>query len=437
MLDERSQTPAAGFDPALPTVVMVDGYSSGRLFAPALDMQVVHVQTTGTVPKDFAGTFWPRTYNKTLFYENGRLNSILRKLRQINVVAVLPGTDTGVLAADVISAALHRDQPKIPSNGIDSARKNKFEMSERLKKHGLEHIMQMRTRDVAKAIRWVRRNNLLKDPHEKVVVKPLASAGGENVMFPNSEDEIRLAFKKILGTVDKLGNSNVQALIQEYVPGTEYVVNSTMWKGRKVIDSILMYQKRVNPQGQLIYDHDVLLPYEGKLQERLRAYDRKVQAALGITHGNSHSEIMMVEGRGPVLIESNSRPMGSSSPGLIEFATGRSQISLTALALSNPKAFRENPMGYTLRKNAIVFSVANLYGRKMRFNPAGREKLRRLPGFFQDLLHVKSNRLVPPTEDLFNSPGEIWLLHEDLDVLYRTVDELHTMELDGTLFIEP
>ena len=438
LLDRKAQTRPTKFDASRPTVVVVDGYSSGRLLASALrdvGFQVVHVHATGDTPKKFLSTFWSRSYERILAYD-GNLSSLVGKLRNVNVVAVLPGTDTGVLLADVLSTALNRLDPRIPSNGIEHARKNKFEMQERIKARGLDSIRQVLTSNVGKSIGWVRGQELLKGPEPLVVIKPLASAGGESVLYPKSEAEIRRIFRRLLKTTDGLGNVNAQLLTQEKLLGPEFALNSTIWNGRVLYTDIWQYHKRVTPTGRVIYDFDLLLPYEGEVQNELRAYDRKVLSALGIRHGNSHSEIKMVEDRGPVLIESNNRPMGATQPVLAKFATGRNQIEMTALALADPRGFRKLLPAYAMRKNAIVFSIANLYDRPMRLRPEAREVLRTLPGFFEDLLGIEPGLIAAPTEDMFNAVGEVWLLHENLDVLMKTVDELHAMEQDGRLFTE-
>jgi biotin carboxylase len=423
------------------TVIIVDGYSSGRFFAQAFrdeGMQVVHVHSKGAPPKaSFAKTFWPESFDLDIKHD-GNLPKLLEQLRGLKIVTVLPGADSGVIFSDELIAALHKEKVQLPSNGIDRARKDKYLMAERLRDLGIDAVKQMKTNNHTAAIEWVRANQLFSRGPRTVVIKPILSGGSDGLFFAKSEEEIKMAFAQILGHPDEIGNMNHEVLVQEFLEGEEYVINTTSRDGKHVVTDMWKYTKRLTPDGfKLIYDFDELLPFNGDLQKELIAYNNKVLAALKIFHGNGHSEVKMVPGRGPVLIEMNTRMMGSSQPVLAEIALGHSQIDRTVLAMNHPEEFRKLAIGYEFKNHAAMVTLANFKGAGARLNPAVHDKIRALPGYVYHSLSYADNEAVGHTDDLGSAVGDIWLVHADRKVLLESIAELHRMEQDGTLVIAP
>lgn len=433
------QTKLAPFDPEKETVIIVDGYSSGRFFAPAFrkeGYQVVHIHSRGAPPKpSFAKTFWPESYELDLRY-TGNMTAILGALRNANITAILPGADSGVTFADELTAILARTNRLIPSNGVDLARKDKYLMAERLRAMGLDAVRQFKTSDPQAAIQWAREQKLFTTGARKAVIKPILSGGSDGLFFAHSEAEVVKAFKALVNQPDESGNINHEVLIQEYLEGDEYVINTTSRDGKHVVTDIWKYSKRLTPDGlHIVYDYDELLPFEGYPQKQLTEYNNKVLAALKIFHGNGHSEIKMVPGRGPVLIEMNSRMMGSSQPLLAEIALGHSQVDRSVLAMTKPDEFRRLAPGYEMKNHAFMVTLANFKGKGAILNPDGLAKIRALPGYVHHSMSYKENEPMEPTDDLGSAIGDVWLVHPNRDVLLKSIEELHRMEQDGTLVV--
>lgn len=63
------------------------------------------------------------------------------------------------------------------------------------------------------------------------MVKPVQSAGSDDVFLCRSLDEAEVAFNRILGKTNGLGLRNEAVLVQEFLVGKEYVVDQVSRDG--------------------------------------------------------------------------------------------------------------------------------------------------------------------------------------------------------------
>jgi len=68
-------------------------------------------------------------------------------------------------------------------------------------------------------------------PERPLVIKPLASGGNDKVYFCHSSEEIEKAFRTIHGYVNRLGILDSSVLVQLYLRGTQYIVNTVSQMG--------------------------------------------------------------------------------------------------------------------------------------------------------------------------------------------------------------
>ncbi len=422
----------------MPTVLIVDGYSSGRFLAPAFrrqGIQVVHIHSIGAPPKaNYINTFYPQNFDLDLKGAPESLAAI-PLLRGLNLIAVLPGADSGVLYADFLGAHLKPHLPNLPINGIEPARKDKFLMAEALKQRGIDVILQERVRNVEAALEWIQANKLFQSPSGLVVIKPLKSASGEGVSFCRTEKDVRDAFDKLLNHRDEFGQMNSSLLVQEFLPGDEYVVNTTSRDGFHVVTDIWKYHKPFAPDvTNLVYSLDTLLPSDGDEQNLLLSYNLRILSGLGIKNGNSHNEIKIVPGRGPVLVESNNRMMGSGLPELVELATGHSQIDRTVLAFTAPEEFLKLPPRYRLQKHAAVVTFSN-FETSGQLDPIAAEKLRAIPGYVKHSFNVEPGQALPVTRDLNSALGDVWIITNTAVELQNSIRLVRELESSGAFRI--
>ena len=71
---------------------------------------------------------------------------------------------------------------------------------------------------------------------KKCVIKPNNSAGSDSVFLCENEDQAINAFNTIDGHVNGLGATNHGALCQEFLQGTEFVVDGVSRDGKYKVD---------------------------------------------------------------------------------------------------------------------------------------------------------------------------------------------------------
>ena len=407
--------------------VIVDAYSSGRYLAKELltrGYAALHVQSTPEIPFRFLESFNPSDFISNIIYR-GDLNSIVSEISHYDVVCVIVGTELGVEVADHLSESLN-----LPTNGsrLTKARRDKFEMMEALRARGIKTAEYTKSANVLLIVEWAREKGFF-----KIVLKPINSAGTDNVHVCETESDIHIAFNKIIGQENKLGFINKEVLAEEYLDGIEHVVNTVSRNGNHYIAEMWRCEKR-QVKGRVayarIYDVDKLLPFDGEVQKELIDYTRNVLDALEITHGPAHAEIMMTS-KGPVLIEIGARLMGSVNPLAMDECLGTNLIRLTADAYLNPYSFIQKcETPYSIKKTAYDVSlISNIEGTVEAIPFL--DKIKQLESFFSVKMNIQNGMRIERTVDLFTSPGLVHLVHSESNVLERDYSTVRQLEAIG------
>ena len=126
--------------------------------------------------------------------------------------------------------------------------------------------------------------------------------------------------------------------MQEFLRGTEYVVDSVSHEGEHKCVAIWEYDKRPANGAQFVYYGMRLYQSDGGAREdALVRYVFSVLDALFVRHGPSHAEVMWLAGeQAPCLVEVGCRPHGGEGTfhDLVETPIGYSKLS------SGVQAFR-------------------------------------------------------------------------------------------------
>ena len=88
--------------------IVVDGYSTGAQVASHLKasrVDLVHIDSSDTVPPEIARSFRGELYSKSLKF-NGDLDALCRQLATLAPAFVTPGTESGVELAEAIAGRL-------------------------------------------------------------------------------------------------------------------------------------------------------------------------------------------------------------------------------------------------------------------------------------------------------------------------------------------
>ncbi|NWB99005.1 ATP-grasp domain-containing protein [Pseudomonas gingeri] len=394
-------------DSTLAPLILVDAYSTGAMLAQALAEQrpLLHVSSRSDMPPAFAAScplaLFRENYN---LHEEG-LEVLLEKLAAQQPAAVLTGSEFGVELADLLAARLG-----LPGNDPEysAARRDKSLMAEQVASAGLPVAAQLRTASSTEALTWFRARGGM-----PVVVKPLDSAGSDNVFICTHEAQLHAAIDCILGSTNLMMRSNLAMLLQEYLEGDEYVINSVSHNGEHWITDVWKCTKALTPDGRKIYDREDLLPAEAPELDTLVRYVEGVLDALSISHGPAHTEVILTA-QGPRLLETGARLSGLANPSALQAATGNDQITLTCTSYLEPQKLASLPKRYRLLQHARGMNLIARH-RGAFMHTEIRQRLAALPSFHSARLRLAEGCERTPTIDLNSSPGAVFLIHPSAD----------------------
>ena len=267
------------------------------------------------------------------------------------------------------------------------------------------------------------------------------------VTFCNSPMAVWTAFDTIMGgsycdhcTAYKHYN-NDGVLIQEFMEGTEYIVNLVCNEGVRKCTAMWKYDKRPYNGGSFVcFGKSLLSMEEDQRHREILDYTLRVLEAFCFMNGAIHAEVMYIEGRGPLLVEINCRLQGGNAAWVppVEACMGYSQLSvLMDVYLNEGKILFDNI------PSAPESIVGGCYAVKMRSNVCGilqdiiqsqLDRILALPSYQGHFFLVKPSDKLLLTVDMPSVPGEVTLVNEDRDILdqdYALLNEI----LDEGIFV--
>jgi biotin carboxylase len=402
-------------------VAIVDAYSSGSYLPAALyrhGTEWVHVQS----PKpDVHMTFDVDGFIDNIRHD-GNVAATASALSKYEVSYVIAGAESGVGLADRLSAELGT-----PGNGMSrpTARHNKYDMVMALRDAGVAHAATIVSPDADDIIGWA--ETTVGYP---IVLKPVASAGADNVMACSSPAQVRAAHEKIMASADRYGDANTVVLAQEFLEGDEYFVNIVSRDGRHHTVEIWRYYKRRIPGGNIIYDYDEPVAPDDPDAEKLALYTHQVLDALEVRHWASHTEVMLTA-RGPVLVECAARLGGGQILEINTRCLGTNQVEALALAVAKPDEFNRLPTtAYQLLERPRTVSLINPRDLGVAPTHEAMAAIRALPSYAYTVMTHPEGQPLPRTIDVATQPGYVYLISDDPAQIAADYQRLREIERD-------
>ncbi|MDJ0797779.1 MAG: ATP-grasp domain-containing protein [Calothrix sp. MO_167.B12] len=402
--------------------VIVDPYSSGAFFAPAFTdagVPVVAVVSSPAPPEVYASSYQPQDFSQIILATED-LSEVVNKLRELRPRCVLAGCESGVELADAIAPQVVADIANVPEKA--GARRHKGDMAAAVAQAGLPIIAQLCTDDADEVEKWLYQENLI---GRDLVIKPPKSASTDGVTKVAKGEGWREVFHEMLGKHNRLGILNNKLVVQEYVTGIEYVVDTISYEGKHSISDICKYHKINNGQYMAIYDRMEWLPPTIPVYDQIVAYARGVLDAVGMRFGTSHVELMFTE-HGPRLIEVGARPHGGGHPRFCRIATGDSQVDRVVRFFTRQGAI---PDSFKLINHVlVVFLICRTRGRVN--NVEIFDRVRELQSHHFSVIKIRNNDWLEPTKDLFASLdlGFVVLAHEDESQIMADYQLIRSLE---------
>lgn len=428
--------------------VFVDPYSTGCIVAQEMQKRGFLIIALWTATfADAMKLHVPKTCGRMDYFaqvdQQGTLEETKQALLKISnghaIAAVIAGGEAGVDYADALSEYFEQtrdsavDTMPILTNGTEIPnRRDKYVQQELIKQAGLRGVRQ------AGSDKFEEVESFLKTESFPVVLKPTESAGSDGVKLCYGFDEAQEHFHKLMSSQLVNGGDCPSVLCQEFLKGTEYVVDHVSKDGVHKTCMVWVYDKRKANGSNFVYFGMKPVDPTTEQSKILINYTRRVLDAMGILHGPTHAEIMMTA-EGPCLVEMNCRAHGGDGcwrPLACALTGGYSQVEVSAYAFVDPKAFAKVP-----DKPPYPFKA---YGQEVIFVNNSRGKVKSTPGY--DVIQnmpsfVHMDGLISPgaevdyTVDLITGIGSVIVMHKDHAVVKRDIEFIRYLEEINGFFV--
>ena len=434
-IDDAVSTDGASAKERNEAVGVVDPFSTGAIMASMLSEQGYKVIALYSANLEQLGNLQSLvpaglklTFDAVMGYTD--VPSMLKTLQgmQWPVVAIIAGAETGVELADMLS-----ERMGLTSNGtaLSEARRNKYVMGETVRAAGIRAVKQLR------ASTWGEIEAFLADWNPdpfKVIVKPLDSAGSDDVTLCLSKNEVQAAFEHITGKKNGLGLQNKAVLVQEFLEGQEYVVDTFSLDSEHKVAALWAYDRRPANGAHFVVHGQRLLTADDEHCEALIAYVKRVKTALGIRNGPSHAEIKWHQNE-PVLVEIGARCHGAEGSWveICQEVYGLNQAACALKCFLDPAGFKEMPpaphqrFGY----GRVLFIVVNTCGVLEEINPAYTKEILAMESVKDMEYFRKHGQTVIKSIDCFSLGGIVKMFNKDLQQLTADYNRIRVMESEG------
>ncbi|CAL1142338.1 unnamed protein product, partial [Cladocopium goreaui] len=415
---------------AAEVVVVVDPFSTGGFLAAELLSQGCAVIALWTKESniryhDYPKIFDPRQLLAELDEEPtveataARLREVVDSVDSGSLAAVICGGDSGVNAADALSEALDLRG----NGGGHGNRRDKLVQHQALEAAGLRFAR------TVSGTTWEQVAAFAETEQYPLVVKPIESAGADGFKLCDSMDEAREHFDFLNSSGRWCGAQGRGVLLQEFLEGTEYIVDHVSCDGVHKTTMLWMYDfQEVNGHRVCIAQRPV--PCDSSAMAELVAYTRQCLNALGVRNGATHTEVMWTSG-GPCLVEVNCRCQGGTGfwVPLCRKMTGYSQVDAVIGAYLRQEAFDALPNTPTFLMFGDIIHLIS-YEERLITDTAmpGLEAVRGLSSFTDVALNVELDKMMCKTTDWNTLIGVVALCHPDPAVLAAHICLIRSME---------
>lgn len=341
----------------------------------------------------------------------------LEMVKKLNPICIIPGNDDALVWATRMAHDLG-----LPGNNPDNLKKmiDKNSAQEALKDANIRYIKSkiVKTFDEAKEF-------ISELDGDRYVVKPTKGNGTVGVCICKNDEELENAIA--LNNELSSNKEGVEILMQEYIGGEEFIINTICCQGHNRVDSAYLYHKILIEGRGAVYDYTETIDQSHPDFARLEEYNDKVLKALGIEYGTMHGEYKVDE-NGPVLIEMNCRISGGSQRyAVIDEAWGEHSTMSSLESYLNPEECIKKSKKPMKLQSSYLIKYIILYEDTYIVKSHLEEMLGDLDSYRYEV-HFKEDHLYPKTIDLATAAGFIYLVNKDKNKLLKDLEKIRHME---------
>jgi biotin carboxylase len=214
-------------------------------------------------------------------FECVRVVQLLLRKEDLILQAVIPLSETAVDYSDIIAAMLNL--PFHNPLSLVTTRRDKGLMKEVVLQFGIRVAKFTRIHTCHEVELFMEQQRL----NFPIVIKTPQGFSTTDVFICADIQEVTSALKRILGRIGPDGRVVSDALVEEYIDGTEFAVNMMAFQGNVTITDVWKYVKTDNAR---YCQADICNPNSAELIHVIE-YCRKVSCAVGIHYGAAHVEV--------------------------------------------------------------------------------------------------------------------------------------------------
>ncbi|MCX4140714.1 ATP-grasp domain-containing protein [Paraburkholderia sp. SEWSISQ10-3 4] len=403
-------------------VVIVGADSKGYYIAPTLQgrgYQCIHVDVGDLSRKKPGNSSCFTTEFRLPSDDDWAITDLVAKLNRYSVKAVLAAGDTGVVAANKIAQCF--DVPRNPA-GSWRFHRHKYHMIEALRHEGVACSEQFVSNRIDGLLSWYRSNDFT-----RVVMKPSLGGYSDGVGICENEREIVSVFEKNINKINCTGKVNDEYVIQEFLEGRHYVVNTVSVEGTHFVTDVWLDVNH-HENTFLIDEYSDSVSRQSPEFATVSSYVGEVLDALQIRNGPAHSEVMLTAD-GPRLIETGARLAGGLDFSIVEECHGYSQISVLADSLIAPHLFSSRTALYSdapSRFARFVYMSADVSGRIR--SEIGLNGFFEIPSLMSIKLAIQAGGNLERTQYSLGHPGYAMFLADSREELCRDYARFRGLE---------
>lgn len=257
-----------------------------------------------------------------------------------------------------------------------------------------------------------------------VIIKTPAGSASVNVFTCGSLKDLLEKHHIITTTPDDFGNQPTYSVVEEYIGGTEYQVN-TFSDGKNIHVTDIWLTKKIDTKfaSNLYYNSWLTSPQEPSLKSVVE-YVKKIAQATGITYGPGHIEVKVDE-EGPALIEAHARFGGGKQPELLQELSNFDPYAATVEVFTGGKTTVPHKIEFSAHAAVVSCPTDKTCENG---TVSGINEISKLPSFQSFLTgRALSGGRVEPTLNMQNYPLRVSLVDKNLDRLHTSAEKVHQL----------
>lgn len=214
---------------------------------------------------------------------------------------------------DLEKAAELREHLRVKGLGATKTRyfRDKLAMRQRAREHGIL------VPNFVHALNYQAITDFVQANHGPWVVKPRSEAGSMGIRKVYTPEEL-------WETIHSLGDEQANFLIEQFIPGDIYHVDSIFVEGKALFQRVHKYEQpplAVSQGGGVFCTHNV--PYGSQDDKNLQDLNKTIQKTMGLNTGVAHTEFIRAEADGRFyFLETAARVGGAHIADMIEAYSG-------------------------------------------------------------------------------------------------------------------